>query len=177
MLWSTLPGMLSRTLSSTLPSMLPSILSRGNTLPISLDYMLPCMLLGARSRLLPSCRGQEPDGGWQVVGGRLQVAGGRLLVAGGRWQVAGSGWCVAKIMASVDIIVWFKCGHWNEILQWHIVTVLSIAAFEFAREVDNSISWSADLRLRFCSRISNPLPTDHGYMCSYSVWSWQWWWW
>jgi len=50
------------------------------------DYMLPCMLLGTRSRDLPSCRRQEPGGGWREAGGR-------------RWVV------VAVIMISVNIIV------------------------------------------------------------------------
>jgi len=71
---------------SLLGSTLPSTLSRGKTLPISLDYMLPCMLLGARSRDLLSCRRQAPGGGWRV--------------AGGGWRI------VADIMTLVDIIVW-----------------------------------------------------------------------
>jgi len=43
-------------------STLPSTLSRGKTLPISLDYMLTCTLLHARSRDLLSCRSQAPGG-------------------------------------------------------------------------------------------------------------------
>jgi len=63
-------------------------------LQISLDYMLPCMLLCARSRDLLSCRRQAP-------GGVRQVA-----VAGGGWRVASGGRrMVADIMTSVDIIV------------------------------------------------------------------------
>jgi len=59
---------------SLLGSMLPNTLSRGKTLPISIHYMLPCMLLCARSRDLLSCRRQAP--------------GGVKLVAGGGWAAA-----------------------------------------------------------------------------------------
>jgi hypothetical protein len=49
--------------SPSLPgSTLPSTLSRGKTLPISLNYMLTCTLLHARSRDLLSCRSQAPGG-------------------------------------------------------------------------------------------------------------------
>jgi len=70
---------------SLLGSTLPSSLSRGKTLPISFDYMLRCMLPGAQSRDLLSCRSQASGGGWQV--------------ADGAWRM------VAEIMTSVDIIV------------------------------------------------------------------------
>ena len=49
--------------------------------------MLPCMLLGAGSRDLLSCRGQAPGGRWR------EADGGRRVAA-------------AEIMTSVDIIVW-----------------------------------------------------------------------
>jgi len=78
-------------LSSTLLSMLPSTLSRGKTLPISLDYMLPCMLLGAWSRYLLSCRGQALVGGWRV----------------------------AEIITSVDIIVWTLFSAWPPWQDFH----------------------------------------------------------
>ena len=55
---------------------LASTLSIGKTLPISLDYMVPCILLGARCRELLSCRCQAPGGGWQVAGAWLWVASG-----------------------------------------------------------------------------------------------------
>jgi len=71
---------------SLLGSTLKSTLSRGKTHPISFDYVLPCMLPGARSRHLLSCRSQAPGGGWPV--------------ADGAWRI------VAEIMTSVDIIVW-----------------------------------------------------------------------
>jgi len=70
-------------LSSTLSSTLPSTLSRGKTLPISLDYMLPSMLLGAQSGDFLRCRCQAP--------------------VGGRWVV------VAKGMMSANIRVWIVC--------------------------------------------------------------------
>jgi hypothetical protein len=71
--------------ASLLGSTLPSTLSRGKALLISFGYMLPCMLPGARSRDLLSCRSQAPGGGWRV--------------ADGAWRM------VAKIMMSVDIII------------------------------------------------------------------------
>jgi len=71
----------------------------GKTLPISLDYMLPCMLLHARTRDLQSCRRQAP-------GGMRQVAYGGQFLEGGVWRVACDGLrMVAEIMTSVDIIV------------------------------------------------------------------------
>jgi len=70
-------------------STLPNTLSRGKTLPISLDYMLPCMLLRARSRDLLSCRRQAPGGVKLVVYGGQCLAGGGRRVACGVWQVAG----------------------------------------------------------------------------------------
>ena len=80
-IWWHTPSLLGSTLPSTLP--------RGKTLPLSLDYMLPCMLLGARSRDFLSCRRQASGGGWWV--------------AGGGWRI------VAEIMTSVAIIVWTLC--------------------------------------------------------------------
>jgi hypothetical protein len=59
---------------SLLGPMLPNTLSRGKTLPISLDYMLPCMLLCARSRDLLSCRRQAPGGVKPVAGGGWAAA-------------------------------------------------------------------------------------------------------
>jgi len=109
---STLPTMLSRTLlialdgtlllcltvhsqissqdalkmhSSTLPSTLPSTLSKGKTLPISLDYMLPCMLqvLDPETCWVAGARHREAGSGWRVAGG------GRLVVLGGRYHDIG----------------------------------------------------------------------------------------
>jgi len=56
---------------SLLGSMLPSSLSRGKTLPISPDYMLLCLHLGAPSRDRQSCTHHAPEGRWWVwaVGG------------------------------------------------------------------------------------------------------------
>ena len=45
---------------SLLGSTLPSTLSRGKTLPISLDYMLTCTFLYVRSKDLLNCRSKEP---------------------------------------------------------------------------------------------------------------------
>jgi len=101
-IWWHTPSLLGSTLPSTLP--------RGKTLPLSLDYMLPCMLLGARSRDFLSCRRQASGGGWWVAGGGRSVAGARWRGAGARWRVAGCGWrIVAEIMTSVAIIVWTLC--------------------------------------------------------------------
>jgi hypothetical protein len=84
---------------SLLGSTPPSTLSREMPLPISLDYMLPCMLVHGGSRDLLSCRRQEPGGV------RLVVYGSQWLV-GGLWCVAvGGRRMVAKIMTSVDIIL------------------------------------------------------------------------
>jgi hypothetical protein len=78
---------------SLLDCTLPSTLSRGKTLPISLDYMLPGMVLGARSRDMLSCRGQAPGSGRREAGGWRREEGCGRRVA------------VAEIMTSVDIIV------------------------------------------------------------------------
>jgi len=69
------------------------------TLPISLDYMFPCMLLRARSRDLLSCRRQAP-------GGVRLVAYGAQRAACGVWGVAG-GWrrMLAEIMMSIYMVV------------------------------------------------------------------------
>ena len=64
---------------SLLGSLLPNTLSRGKTHPMSLDYILPYMLLCARSRDLLSFRRQAP--------------GGVRLVAAGVWWVAGGVCC------------------------------------------------------------------------------------
>jgi len=77
--------------SSLLRSMLPNTLSRGKTLPISINYVLPCMLLCTRSRKLLSCRRQAP-GGVKLVAG-----GGRLVVAGG------CGWPAPYVVRNHDV--------------------------------------------------------------------------
>jgi len=91
---------------SLLDFMLPSTLSRGKTLPISLDYMLPCMFLHARSRDLQSGR-RQALGGLRLVAYDGQCLAGRgRRVACGMWRVAGGRQCIlAKIMTSVDIVV------------------------------------------------------------------------
>jgi len=103
-----------RTLSSTLPialddtpsllgSTLPSTLSSGKTLPNSLDYMLPCMLLRARSRDLLSCRRQVPGGVRLVAdGGQCLADGGRRVVCG-VWRVACGRWQVAYVGRNHDV--------------------------------------------------------------------------
>jgi len=72
--WLYIPKYTLKMLSSTLPSMLSITLSRGKTHPISLDCMLPCMLMGAWSSDWLSCRHQAWGGGWQVMRGGRQVA-------------------------------------------------------------------------------------------------------
>jgi len=97
---------------SPLGSTLPSTLSSGKTLPISLDYMLTCTILHARSRDLLSCRSQAPGGvscRHQAPGGMRQVAYVGQWLVGGMWQVVCGTWWAAYdgwIMTSVDIIVW-----------------------------------------------------------------------
>jgi hypothetical protein len=84
---------------SLLGSTPPSTLSREKTLPISLDYMLPCKLLHTGSRVLLSCRCQAP-------GGLRLLVYGRQWLAGGVWCVVDGGRCmVTEIMMLVDIIV------------------------------------------------------------------------
>jgi len=102
-------------------STLPSTLSRWKTLPISLDYMLTCTLLHARSRDLLSCRSQAPGGAScrrqaaggisgrrQAPGGVRKVAYGGQCFAGGMWHGVCCRWRAAyggRIMTSVDIMV------------------------------------------------------------------------
>jgi len=83
---STLPSTLSQDVlialdetCSLLGSMLPNTLSRGKTLPISFDFMLPYMLLCAQSRDLLSCSRQAP--GWV----RLVASSGWLVAGGVCW--------------------------------------------------------------------------------------------
>jgi len=73
---------------SLLDFTLPSTLSRGKTLPISLDYMLSCMFLHARSRDLQSGRRQAPGGVRLVAYDGQCLAGGGRRVACGVWQAA-----------------------------------------------------------------------------------------
>jgi len=92
-------------------STLPSTLSRGTTLPISLDHMLTCTLLHARPRDLLSCRSQALGGvscRCQAPGGMRQVAYGGQCLAGGMWHEVCGRWRAVyggRIMTSVDIIV------------------------------------------------------------------------
>jgi len=81
-------------------AMPPSTLSREKTLPMSLDYMLPCMLLHAGSRDLLSCRHQAPGGVRLVVYGMQCLVGDEWRVAGGRRHI------LAEVKTLVDIIVW-----------------------------------------------------------------------
>jgi len=89
---------------SLLGSTLPSTLSRGKTLSISLDYVLPCMLLHARSRDLLSCRHREA---WCMAVSVWRAAGGGWRVACGMWCVAGS-ICWLK---SWRRSIWYCTGH------------------------------------------------------------------
>jgi hypothetical protein len=61
-----------------LGSVLPNTLSTGKTLPISLDYIVPCMHLCTWS--------------WDLQSRRHQAPRGMKLLAGGRWQAVGGGW-------------------------------------------------------------------------------------
>jgi len=66
---------------SLLGSTLPSTLSRGKTLPISLDYMLTCTLLHARSRDLLSFRSQAPGGvSCRRCGETAELKGRELII-------------------------------------------------------------------------------------------------
>jgi hypothetical protein len=67
---------------------LARILSRGKTVPISLDYMLPCTLLNAQCRDFLSSRSQPPGGVRQVAYGGQCLAGGMWHQVCGRWRVA-----------------------------------------------------------------------------------------
>jgi hypothetical protein len=91
---------------SLLCFVLPNTLSRGKTLPISLDYMLPCMLPLARSGDLLSCRLRAPVGVRLVAYGGQCLADGGLQAVCGVWHVAGDRWrMLAEIMTSVDMVV------------------------------------------------------------------------
>jgi len=96
---------------SLLRSMLPSTLSRGKTLLNSLDYILPCMLLRARSRDLLSCRRQVPGGVRLVAYGGQCVAGGGRRVVRGMWQAAG-GVCWPKSWCQSIKVVWTLSSAW-----------------------------------------------------------------
>ena len=61
--------------SRQLGSTLPSTHSRGQTLTITLDYMLPCMLLCTPTRDFLSCMCLVSEGSSQVVGGWWPLAG------------------------------------------------------------------------------------------------------
>ena len=67
---------------SQLGCTLPSTLSRGKTLSISLDFMLPCKLSIQRlAELQTAGTGRREAGGiWRAVFG-----GRRVALAGGRW--------------------------------------------------------------------------------------------
>jgi len=100
---------------------LASTFSRGNTVPISLDYMLPCTLLYARSRDFLSCRSQ-------VLGGMKQVAYGGQCLAGSMWHVV--------------------CGRWratyggqNHDVGWHHSLNLICSVPTATRSHDASWSW------------------------------------
>jgi hypothetical protein len=69
-----------------LGSMLPRLLSRGKSLPISADFMLPYMLHGISLRDLKSCS--------------RQTLGGRSWVMGSRGHI------VADIITSINFQVW-----------------------------------------------------------------------
>jgi len=70
---------------------LSSTLSREKALAISLDNMLPCMFLHARSSDLLSCRSQAPGGVRQVAYGGQCLAGSMWRVVCGRWRAAYGG--------------------------------------------------------------------------------------
>jgi len=78
--------------------LLARTLWRGKTFPISLYYLIPCILLHAQLRDLLSCRCQELRGVRLVTYGGHSFAGSELRaecrvwrVAGGRWPTAYSG--------------------------------------------------------------------------------------
>jgi len=106
---------------SLLGSTLPSSLSRGKTLSISFDYMLPCMLLHARSGDLLSCRRQAPGGV------RLVTYGGQCLVGSG-WRVACGRW-----QAEYD-------GRNHDIIRYHSLNLIFSVA-TMTRSHDTLRSW------------------------------------
>jgi len=71
---------------SLLGSTLPSTLSRGKTLPISLDYMLPCIscMLNPETVWVANARQRQAWGWWRMTGSVWRAAGGR-------WQAAYDG--------------------------------------------------------------------------------------
>jgi len=126
---------------SLLGSSLPSTLSRGKTLPISLDYIVTCTLLHARSRDLLSCRSQAPGG----ASFRRQAAGGvscRRQAPGGVRQVAYGGQCLAGGMWHV------VCGRWrtaygrrnHDVGRYHSLNLI-FSAPTVTRSHDASWSW------------------------------------
>jgi hypothetical protein len=113
-----------------LGSTLPSTLSRGKTLPISLDYMLTCTLLHDRSRDLLSCRSQAAGG----VSCRRQAPGGVRQVAYGGQRLAGGMWHVVLEMAGG---VWWPN---HDIGRYHCLNLIFSVATE-TRSHDASWSW------------------------------------
>jgi hypothetical protein len=114
--WWYIPSLLHSTLSS--------ILSTGKTLPISLDYMIPCMLLHAQSRDVLSCRRQ-------ALG--VVEYGVKYLVSDGLWRLECSWWQVAYVGCSHNV-------HWYSSLNL-IFTVATMA-----RSHDISRSWCWQLQ-------------------------------
>jgi hypothetical protein len=121
---------------------LASTLSRGKRLVISLDNMLPCTLLHARSRDLLSCRSQAPGGVMQVVYGGQCLASGMWRVVCGRWRVPYGGQCLAGSMWRV------VCGRWraayggqnHDVGRYHSLNLIFSAATA-TRSQDALYSW------------------------------------
>jgi len=107
---------------------LASTLSSGKTLSISLDYMLPCMLLHARSRGLLSCRRQALRGVRLVAYGEHSFVGGGLRVACGVWHVAGARWQAAYV------------GRYHDVGRYGSLNLIFCAATR-TRSHDASRSW------------------------------------
>ena len=86
---------------SLLGSTLPDTISRGKTLAILHDYKLACMLQCIQSS--------------DLLSGRCQTPGGMRKVVGDRWWAVGGWWYrVAKILMSVEIIVWTDASAWPQ---------------------------------------------------------------
>jgi len=149
-------------LSGTLPSTPPITLSRGKTLPISLGYMLPSMLLRDRFRVLQSCRHQALGGKWR------EADGGRRVAA-------------ADMMPLVNIIVWTLCllrPPRRDLTMPHCQGVDNCSLT--SRRIGRKLSLGeGGCPTQISSGICSPRPTDCRRMCKHLVpgwwWLWEWW--
>jgi len=95
---------------STHPSMLPSTPSDHKILLISHDYSFPCILIGARSSEMLSCRREAPESGWWEAEGRRQKA--EILMS-------------VNTIFRTEVLVWplqwdFRMPHINGVHNWSL---------------------------------------------------------